>query len=339
MRYRRLGRSGIEVSVLCLGAMMFGDQTDEADALRIVSQARDAGVNFLDTADAYAGGASERILGKALKGERDRWIVATKVGTRLPPAAPNRGGCGKLWLLRGAEESLARLKLDHIDLYYLHLDDLETPLEETVGAIGDLLQAGKIRHWGVSNFRGWRIAEIVRLCDAAGVARPVAGQPYYNAMNRMPEVEYIPACAHYRIGVVPYSPLARGVLTGKYAPAQPPDAATRAGRNDKRMMETEFRDESMLIAAEIKRHAEAKGRTAIGFAVNWVLANPHVSAVIAGPRTEAQWATYLAAVEEGFDAEDEAFVDRFVRPGHPSTPGYTDPLYPVVGRPAPFIRA
>jgi aryl-alcohol dehydrogenase (NADP+) len=336
MKYRRLGRSGIEVSVLCLGAMMFGDQTEEAEASRIIGQARDAGVNFLDTADAYAGGASERILGRLVKGERDRWIVATKVGTRLPPAAPNRGGNSKLWLMRGAEESLARLAFDHIDLYYLHLDDLETPLAETVDAIGDLLRAGKIRYWGVSNFRGWRIAEIIRLCDAAGVARPVAGQPYYNAMNRLPEVEYIPACAHYGIGVVPYSPLARGILTGKYAAAQPPDAATRAGRNDKRMMETEFRDESMVIAGKIKAHAEAKGRTAIGFAVNWVLANPRVSSVIAGPRTEVQWASYLAAIEEEFDAEDEALLDRFVRPGHPSTPGYTDPLYPVLGRAEPL---
>jgi aryl-alcohol dehydrogenase (NADP+) len=334
MKYRRLGRSGIEVSVLCIGAMMFGDQTDEAEASRIIAQARDAGVNFLDTADAYADGASERILGKLVKSERDRWIVATKVGTRLPPAAPNRGGNGKLWLMRGAEESLVRLALDHIDLYYLHLDDLETPLEETVGAIGDLLRAGKIRYWGLSNFRRWRIAEIIRLCDTASVARPVAGQPYYNAMNRMPEVEYIPACAHYGIGVVPYSPLARGILTGKYVAAEPPAAATRAGRNDKRMMETEFRDESMVIAARIRAHAEAKGRTAIGFAVNWVLANRHVSSVIAGPRTQAQWASYLAAIGEEFDAEDEAFLDRFVRPGHPSTPGYTDPLYPVLGRSA-----
>jgi aryl-alcohol dehydrogenase (NADP+) len=338
MKYRRLGRSGIEVSTLCLGAMMFGDQTGEAEALRIVQQARDAGVNFIDTADAYAGGGSEEIVGRTVKPDRSRWIVATKIGTRLPPPEPNRGGNSRLWILHGVEDSLRRLRLDHIDLFYLHLDDLVTPLEETVEAMGPLLQQGKIRYWGLSNFRGWRIAEIVRLCGLFDVPRPVAGQPYYNAMNRWPEVEYLPACAHYGIGVVPYSPLARGVLTGKYSAGGGAAPETRAGRKDKRMMETEFRPESLAIAQKIQTHAQARGRTAIGFAINWVLANPVVSSVIAGPRTEAQWAAYLAALDEAFDSEDEALLDRLVAPGHPSTPGYTDPLYPVTGRPAPRLR-
>ncbi len=252
---------------------------------------------------------------------------------RHAPAPPNRGGNGRTWLLRGAEESLARLSTGYIDLYYLHLDDLATSLEETVDAMGALVREGKIRHWGVSNFRAWRIAEIMRLCDLAGVPRPVAGQPYYNAVNRMPEVEYLPVCAHHGIGVVPYSPLARGVLTGKYRPKAPPDPATRAGRKDKRMMMTEFREESMVIAQTIKEHAEARGRTAIGFALNWVLANPIVTSVIVGPNTQAQLQTYLAATDEAFDAADEALLDRLVAAGHPSTPGYTDPLYPVTGRP------
>jgi aryl-alcohol dehydrogenase (NADP+) len=331
--HRRLGRSGLEVSSLCLGAMMFGDQAEEAEADRIVQLARDAGINFIDTADAYAGGRSEEIVGKAVRSHRDWWIVATKVGTRLPPAAPNRGGIGRRWLLRGAEESLARLNIGCIDLYYLHLDDLATPLEETVDAMGTLLREGKIRYWGVSNFRAWRIAEFVRLCDLAGVPRPVAGQPYYNAVNRMPEVEYLPVCAHHGVGVVPYSPLARGVLTGKYRPKVPPDPATRAGRKDKRMMMTEFREESMVIAQAIKTHAEARQRTPIGFALNWVLANPIVTSVIVGPRTQAQMQTYIAATDEGFDGDDEVLLDSLVAPGHPSTPGYTDPLFPVTGRP------
>jgi aryl-alcohol dehydrogenase (NADP+) len=332
--HRRLGRSGLEVSSLCLGAMMFGDQADEAEADRIVQLARDAGINFIDTADAYAGGRSEEIVGKAVRSHRDWWIVATKVGTRLPPAAPNRGGIGRRWLLRGAEESLARLNIGCIDLYYLHLDDLATPLEETVDAMGTLLREGKIRYWGVSNFRAWRIAEFVRLCDLAGVPRPVAGQPYYNAVNRMPEVEYLPVCAHHGVGVVPYSPLARGVLTGKYRPKIAPDPATRAGRKDKRMMMTEFREESMAIAQAIKTHAEARQRTPIGFALNWVLTNPIVTSVIVGPRTQAQMQTYIDATDEGFDEDDEALLDSLVAPGHPSTPGYTDPLFPVTGRPA-----
>jgi len=332
MNYRRLGESGVEVSTLCLGALMFGDQTSEAEALRMVHHARDVGVNFIDTADAYAGGESERVVGRAVGEDRHRWVVATKVGTALPPHGPNRRGSGRRWVLQAAEQCLTRLRMDHVDILYLHLDDLTTPLEETVQVMGDLIRQGKIRYWGISNFRGWRIAEIVRQCGLGGTPRPVVGQPYYNAMNRMPEVEYLPACAHYGIGVVPYSPLARGVLTGKYSAEAAPDPSTRAGRKDKRMLETEFRRESLAIAQTIKAHAEARGATAIGFAVNWVLANPIVSSVIAGPRTEAQWATYLKAVEEPFTAEDEALLDRLVAPGHPSTPGYTDPLYPVQGR-------
>jgi aryl-alcohol dehydrogenase (NADP+) len=332
MEYRRLGRSGIEVSALCLGAMMFGDQTGEGEAVRIVHRAGEAGVNFLDTADAYAGGESERIVGRLVRGDRDRWVVATKVGTALPPHGPNRRGSGRVWVLRALDQSLARLQMDHIDIYYLHLDDMDTPLEETVETMGILIRQGKIRHWGVSNFRAFRIAEIIRLCGLLGAPQPIVGQPYYNAMNRMPEVEYLPACAYYGLGVVPYSPLARGVLTGKYDVHAPPDPATRAGRKDKRMMETEFRPESLRMAQTIKAHAEARGGSVIGFAVNWVLANPVVSSVIAGPRTESQWEAYLAAVGQPFDAEDEALVDGLVPPGHPSTPGYTDPLYPTTGR-------
>jgi aryl-alcohol dehydrogenase (NADP+) len=332
MEYRRLGASGVEVSVLCLGAMMFGDQTGEAEAARIVGRAAEVGVNFLDTADAYAGGESERIVGRTVRADRDRWIVATKGGTRLPPHGPNRGGLGRLWLTRAVDQSLARLQLDHVDIYFLHLDDPVLSLHETVETLGDLIRQGKLRYWGVSNFRAFRIAEIIRLCGLLNVPRPIVGQPYYNAMNRMPEVEYLPACAHYGLGVVPYSPLARGVLTGKYVPQAAPDPTTRAGREDRRMMQTEFRPESLAMAQTIKRHAEARGGTAIGFAVNWVLANPIVSSVIAGPRTEAQWESYLGALGQRFDAEDEALIDRLVRPGHPSTPGYTDPLYPVTGR-------
>jgi aryl-alcohol dehydrogenase-like predicted oxidoreductase len=151
-------------------------------------------------------------------------------------------------------------------------------------------------------------------------------------VNRMPEVEYLPVCAHHGLGVVPYSPLARGVLTGKYSPDADPEPSTRAGRKDKRMMMTEFRRESMVIAQTIRQHAQARGRTAIGFALNWVLANPIVTSVIVGPNTQAQLGTYVDATDEPFDADDEALLDRLVAPGHPSTPGYTDPLFPVNGR-------
>jgi aryl-alcohol dehydrogenase-like predicted oxidoreductase len=166
-----------------------------------------------------------------------------------------------------------------------------------------------------------------------GAALPVVCQPYYNAMNRQPENDILPACAYHGIGVVPYSPLARGVLTGKYKPGEKPAEGTRAGRNDRRILETEFRAESLAIAQKLKDHAARKGSTAGHFAVKWVMNNPIVTSVIAGPRTLEQWKDYMAALDAKFDAEDEKLVDSLVSPGHPSTPGYNDPMYPLMGRP------
>ncbi|MFN7276830.1 MAG: aldo/keto reductase, partial [Betaproteobacteria bacterium] len=224
------------------------------------------------------------------------------------------------------------LGTDYVDIYYLHLDFPDIPLEETVGAVGDLIRAGKVRYFGISNYRGWRISEVVHTCRALGVPPPVVCQPYYNAMNRMPEVEILPACRHHGLGVVPYSPIARGVLTGKYKPGAAPPQDTRAGRADKRMLETEFRPESLEMAQKIKAHAERRGVTAGQFATAWVLANHIVTSVIGGPRTLEQWNDYYGALDRGLDAEDEALIDSLVRPGHPSTPGYNDPRYPFFGR-------
>ncbi len=334
MEYRNLGSSGLAVSPICLGAMMFGDRTDAAEAGRIVAAAREAGVNFIDTADQYAKGESERITGKLIAPDRGRWVLATKVANPMPPDGtdPNRRGTSRKWIMQAVDESLARLGTDYLDLYYVHKDIEATPLEETVQAMADLIRAGKVRYFGVSNFRGWRVAETVRACGLTGAPNPIACQPYYNAMNRQPENDILPACAHYGIGVVPYSPLARGVLTGKYQPGAAPAADTRAGRNDKRILETEFRAESLEIAQKIKAHAERKGMTAGHFAFNWVLNNAIVTSVIAGPRTLEQWNDYMAALGRKFDAEDEALVDSLVKTGHPSTPGYNDPAYPMRGR-------
>ena len=332
MEYRSLGRSGLHVSPICLGTMMFGEQTDAAEAGRIVDSARAAGVNFVDTADVYAKGESERILGKLIAQDRDRWVLATKVANPMGDD-PNRRGTGRKWVMQAIDESLARLGTDYVDVYYIHRDPGDVPMEETVAAMGDLIAMGKVRYWGVSNLRGWRIADAVATCRALGVPAPAVCQPYYNAMNRQPENDILPACAHYGLGVVPYSPLARGVLVGKYKPGEPPPEGTRAGRKDRRMLQTEFREESLAIAQTLKAHAEKKGMTAGDFAVNWVLANPIVTSVIAGPRTLEQWNAYLGAIGKPFDAEDEALVDALVRPGHPSTPGYNDPSYPLTGRP------
>ena len=331
MQYRTLGKSPLKVSTLCLGTMMFGDQTAIDEARSIVAHGREHGVNFIDTADVYTTGKSETMVGELLKGSRHDWVLATKVGNKMSER-PNEAHYSRSWMLRACDASLQRLGTDHVDIYYLHRDYLGLNLEEPLRALQALLQAGKIRSWGLSNFRGWRIAEAVRLARQINLPDPVVCQPYYNLLNRQPEVEVLEACAFYGIGVVPYSPIARGVLSGKYAPGSKPAQGTRAGRGDRRMLETEFRAESLAIAQTLKAHCEKKGVALAHFATAWVLANRAVSAVIAGPRTLAQWQDYFAAVDCVISAEDEALVDSLVPPGHPSTPGYTDPQYPLNGR-------
>ena len=342
MFYRRLGKSNLKVSALCLGTMMFGDQTELAEAGSIVASAREHGVNFIDTADVYTHGASERMVGQLLQGQRHDWILASKLGnpmgsdkgaTQPSNRAENQGGYSRRWIMHQTEQSLARLQTDYLDILYMHRDYADADLEEAVRALGDLISAGKIRSFGISNFRGWRIAEVVRLCRELGVPQPVVCQPYYNLLNRNPEVEILPACAHYGIGLVPYSPIARGVLTGKYAPGQPPAQDSRAGRGDRRILQTEFHEASLEIAQRLKQYCEAKGWQLGQMATAWVLANPIISAVIAGPRTLAQMEDYYGALELQIGPEEEALVDSLVTPGHTSTHGYNDPNYPFFGRP------
>ncbi len=332
MDYRPLGRTGLKVSPLCLGSMMFGGPTDEPTARRIVDRARNQGVNFIDTADTYNGGRSEEVVGRAIAANRAWWVLATKCANPMGEG-PNARGLSRRHVIEAVDASLRRLGTDVIDLLYLHKEDHGTPLAETVHALADVIRAGKVRYFGVSNYRSWRVAEICRLCDAAGIDRPAASQPLYNALNREVETEHLPACGYFGLGVVPYSPLARGVLTGKYAPNVAPEPDSRAGRRDRRMMESEWRPESLAIAQEIAARAREKGVTPGQFAFAWVLNNRLVSAAIGGPRTEAQWEDYVTALACRLDAEDEALVDRLVSPGHPSTPGYNDPQYPIEGRP------
>ena len=331
MDYRRLGQSGLKVSPLCLGTMMFGAATEETAAARIVARAREQGVNFIDTADGYARGKSEEVTGRAIREHRNWWVLATKIANPTGHG-PNARGLSRRHVFDAVDASLRRLGVTEIDLLYLHKEDHATPLAETVHALADLIRAGKIRYFGVSNYRSWRVAEICRLCDEAGIGRPIASQPLYNALNREMETEHLPACGHFGLGVVPYSPLARGILTGKYQPDVPPQAGTRAGRQDRRMLESEWRAESLHIAQEIASHARARGVTPGQFAFAWVLNNRFVTAAIGGPRTEEQWEDYAGALTCRLGAEDEALIDRLVSPGHPSTPGYNDPAYPLEGR-------
>jgi aryl-alcohol dehydrogenase-like predicted oxidoreductase len=334
MEYRPVGGSGIKVSPICLGTMNFGERTDATEAGRIVESAREAGINFIDTADMYAQGESERIVGDLIAPDRERWVLATKVGNKMGDD-PNHRGVSRRWIVQAAHDSLRRLRTDHIDIYYTHFDEPTTPLEETLRALDDLVRAGDILYIGLSNFRAWRIAETVHLCREMGVPQPVVCQPYYHAFLRQPEVELLPACEHYGLGVVPYSPLGRGLLTGKYDPDSAPPADSRAGRGDamsRRMQATEMHPESLVLAQKVKAHAEKKGMTAGQFALSWVVNNSLITAALPGPRTLEQWEENLAALQHPLDDEDEAFIDALVSPGHPATPGYNDPLYPLTGR-------
>lgn len=331
MNYKNLGRSGLKVSPLCLGAMMFGGETDLETAKRIISKAGEQGVNFIDTADVYHAGKSEEVVGKAVATHRDDWVIATKFGFPFA-GGPNQVGQSRKWIRQSVEGSLKRLGTDYIDVLYFHRALLDLPLEESVRSMGELINQGKIRYYGVSNFSGWRIAEMCRIADQLGVERPVVSEPLYNIVDRKSEVEQIPSAAHYGLGVVPYSPLARGVLTGKYNAETAPPADSRAGRGDRRIQQTEWRQESIAIARKIATYSAERGTDSIAFAIAWVLNNQNISSAIVGPRTEAHWDSYMRSLDFTLTKEDEEFVNSLVAPGHASTHGYTDPGYPVEGR-------
>lgn len=331
VEYRSLGNSGLKVSPICLGTMMFGDRTGIDEARRIVATAREAGLNFIDTADYYASGEGERFLGELLEGDRDWWVLATKVGFRTGPG-PNEDGTSRRQIRASVHESLRRLRTDRIDVYYLHRDDETTPLEEAIRTVGDLMREGKVLYLGLSNFRAWRVVEAVGICRDLGVPRPIVVQPYYNAMNRQPEVELLPACDHLGIGVVPYSPLARGILTGKYRAGEAPPADSRVGSGDARVLETEWRPESLALVERIRERAESKGMTTGQWALNWLLRNEIISAVLAGPRTNEQLVEYLGALEHHLNADDDVLMDELVPAGYASAYGYHDPQYPFRGR-------
>ena len=333
MPMKRLGTSGLVVSRIALGTMTFGDRTDEAEAQRIFDEAIAAGVNFVDTADTYARGASERITGTLIKSRRNELVLATKLANPNG-AGPNERGLSRKWIMQEVEASLRRLDTDFIDILYMHKEDHGTRMEETLRVLADLQRSGKIRYHGVSNFKSWRIAKWCGLADSEGIDRPVVSQPLYHALNRQAEIEQLPACAAHGMGVVVYSPTARGVLTGKYRADAAPPEGSRAAVQNKRMIETEFQPENLAAAQRIVDHARAKGSAPAAFAAAWVLANRLVTSVIAGPRTVEQWRSYLAALDVTVTAEDEAFVDGVVRPGSTAIPQFIDPAYPVEGRPA-----
>jgi aryl-alcohol dehydrogenase-like predicted oxidoreductase len=334
MQPRVLGRTGVRVSPLCLGTMMFGGQTNAADSTRIIHKALDQGLNFIDTADMYSAGESERVVGQALAGRRDGVVLATK-GRHRMGEGPNDWGATRLHLRQALDASLARLATDRIDLYYVHAPDYDTPIDETLRFLDDAVRQGKILYPACSNFRAWRVCEGLWTSDKLGLARFAAVQPLYNLVNRDIEVELLPLCQEHKLGVVSYSPLARGILTGKYKPGEAFPEGSRAARNDKRLREAELRDESLAISQRLADHCRAKGSAPSQFALAWCLANPILTSIILGPRTMEQFEDNLAALAVTITPEDEAFVDSLVPKGEHSGKGFNDPLYPVLGRPTP----
>jgi aryl-alcohol dehydrogenase-like predicted oxidoreductase len=333
VEYRILGRTGVRVSPLCLGTMMFGGQTTEADSVRIIHKAIDKGINFIDTADMYVAGESERIVGKAIADRRAEIVLATK-GRNKMGEGPNDWGTSRLHMRQALDASLQRLAVDCIDLYYIHSPDYNTPIDETLRFLDDAVHQGKVLYPACSNFRAWRVCEALWTGDKLGLAPIAAVQPLYNLVNRDIEVELLPLCQAKNIGVVSYSPLARGILTGKYKPGEAFPAGSRAARNDKRMNDAELREESLAIAQQIAAHCQKKDIAPSQFALAWCLANPIITSIILGPRTMEQFDDNLAALQAEFTADDEAFVDSLVPAGCHSGKGFQDPNYPVAGRPA-----
>ncbi len=331
MQYRTLGGCGVKVSQMCLGTMMFGGPTDERTSLDMIERALDAGINFLDTADKYNAGESERVVGKALDGRREEIVLATKV--TLPMAdGPNMFGSSRKHIIEGCEASLRRLGTDYIDLYYLHKPDPDTPIEESLSAMDHLVQQGKVLYVGVSNFPAWRVADALGAQAVQSWDPLAAVQPLYNIANRDIETELLPACDELGLGVVCYSPIARGVLTGKYAEGEEPPEDSRAGRGNERLMQTEFRPSNFQLAQEVVQLAGDLGCTAAQLAVAWVMANELVTCPIIGPRTPEQLEDNLGALEVEITAEVEERIDDLVPPGEHSGYGFQDPVFPVTGR-------
>ena len=332
MDYTNLGRNGVKVSRLCLGTMMFGNPTTEADSIAIINKAYDDGVNFIDTANVYNDGESERITGKAIKDKRDKVVLVTKVcGPRGDGI--NDGGVSRYHIMNEVENSLKRLGTDYIDIYILHRAVYDCPIEETLRALDDLVAQGKIRYPGCSNFYGHQLTEALWVADKRGYVPVSVVQPLYNIVNRDPEVDLFPACEKFGVGTMIYSPLARGVLAGKYLVGQAPPEGSRAARNDRRILITELRDESFEVAQAIKPLADAHGKTMTQFSLNWALGNPIVSSAIIGPRTMEQYLDNVGCL--GWEMSEEALtkIDELVPPGEHTGWGFNDPMYPVQGRP------
>jgi aryl-alcohol dehydrogenase (NADP+) len=312
MQYRSLGRTGIKVSPYCLGAMMFGKlaNSDHDDCIRIIHKALDFGINFIDTADRYSAGESEEIVGKALKGRRDRIVLATKVYGPMGED-PNMQGNSRRWITRAVEDSLRRLGTDHIDLYQIHRPAPDTDIEETLSVLTDLMRAGKVRAIGSSTFPVSEIVEAQWVAERRGLARFRTEQPPYSILDRGIEYDMLPTCERYGIGVLVWSPLSKGMLTGRYRKGQPLPDSLRVKYMPRQMSDAR----SLDVVEQLIPLAREAGLSLTHMALAFVMAHPGVTSAILGPRTMQQLDDLLAGAEVrlGDDVLDR--IDRIVPPG------------------------
>ena len=331
MDFTNLGKAGLKVSKLCLGTMIFGSTVNETESISIIHRSIDDGLNFIDTANGYNNGLTERIVGKALEGRRNQVVLATKVNAAMSPW-PNGGGLSRYHIFNEVENSLKRLQTDHIDLYMLHRPDPSTPLEESIRALSDLVTQGKVRYIGMSNHPAWQVCSAIWISELKNLATVVCVQDMYNIVNRDIEVDLLPFCQSYGIGVMAYSPLARGIMTGKYLPNQPIPEDSRAARGDQRILESEMREDSFNVAKEILEISSTLGRSVSQIALNWVLRNSLITSAVIGPRTIQQYEDNLESLDWELDLNILDKIDSLVPPGEHTGSGYNDPLNTVKGR-------
>lgn len=310
MHYRRLGTSGLKVSVVGLGGNNFGGAADEERSIRVIRHALDIGITMIDTSDSYSRGVSETYVGKALAGRRHEAIIATKVVSRMGEG-PNDHGASRKHIMDGCEQSLRRLNTDYIDLYQIHFFDPDTPLEETLAALNDLVRAGKVRYIGCSNFAAWQLTHALWIADRHNYAPFVSVQPHYNMFERTVEKELLPACAELGIGVIPYFPLASGLLTGKYQAGQEPPSDTRAARNPR--LRQQLTAERLAVVEKLKDFATQKGCTVAQLAIAWLAAHPQVSTVIAGATRPEQLDENAGAAEVTLLPEEMAQIEEILK--------------------------
>ena len=325
MEYRSLGRTAMKVSPLCLGCMMFGGKTEPQDSYDIIDAAIAGGINFLDTANVYSRGRSEEVTGEALKrnGKRYEIVLATKVHGTMDDDDPNAYGSSRRHIIEQCEASLRRLQTDYIDLYQIHRPRSDTPIDETLRALDDLIRAGKVRYIGTSTFAAWQLMESLWVSKELGLNRFVCEQPPYHILDRRIERELIPMAQTYGIGLIPWSPLAGGLLTGKYTRENPsPEGSRYADVSGNPRFAARKTEEIYDVVDALTPVAGAKGATLAQFALAWVMQQPGVSSPIIGPRTMEQLVDNLGAFDVEITDEDRALVDSLVPPGRMVSPFY-----------------